>query len=252
MASVVVFVGRLLFLVLVIAQCLLLASYPATYKNNSAWYAVAISYVPSVLPWVGLMLFKAGKLGRLFYIWGLYVLGLVISTAVVFAVAGDSLNKERFFGPNFLKMTFCFTPLLLLLLLHTAKDSNEYKDVVSKLCYQMVVDLFDAVEMLDIVLDETEHNYGIPKEFGVAMVALACISFLLSPWQMAEMDLVTEKPRPRMALWRNIIEMIIVNLVFLIVRLVIVFEYKKDESIFIAKNGIAIILSIIEIRSLRK
>lgn len=118
--------GLLLFLVLIIVLCFLLAPYPATYKNNPAWYAVAISYVPSVLPWVCLMLFKAGKLGRRFYRSGFYVLGLVISTAFAFAVAVD------------LEMTFGLTPLLLLLL-HTAKDSKNYKDVVSKLCYQMVV-----------------------------------------------------------------------------------------------------------------
>lgn len=41
--------------------------------------------------------------------------------------------------------------------------------------------------------------------------------------------------------------MVFVNFLFLIVRMVIVLKYKKDESIFIAKNGIAIILSIFEI-----
>ena len=112
--------------------------------------------------------------------------------------------------------------------------------MVSKLSYQMAVDLFDAVEMLDIVLDEKEHNYGIPKGFGVVMIVLACISFLLSPWQMAENNLREGKLRKRTTTWRNIVETVLVNLVFLIVRLVIAFEYKKDESIFIAKNGIAI------------
>lgn len=148
-------------------------------------------------------------------------------------------------------MTLCMTPLLLLLLLNTAKDAKECKEVVSKLSYQMAVDLFDAVEMLDIVLDEKEHNYGIPKGFGVVMIILACISFLLSPWQMAENNLREGKLRKRTAICRNIVENVLVNLVFLIVRLVIAFEYKKDESIFIAKNGIAIILAIKEIIDLR-
>lgn len=54
-----------------------------------------------------------------------------------------------------------------------------WTNVVSKLCYQMAVDVFDAVARLDIVLDEKEHNYGIPKGFGVVMIVLARISFLL-------------------------------------------------------------------------
>ena len=51
---------------------------------------------------------------------------------------------------------------------------------------------------------------------------------------------------------RNIVQMVFVNFLFLIFRMVIVLIYKKDESIFIAKNGIAIILSIFEICPLQK
>jgi len=179
--------------------------------------------VPSLVPWIFLVLFQEAKLRRLFYIWGLYVFGLVVSIAFAFEVVGDSLDKERFLGPNVLKTALCFTPLLRLLLLNTASDASEYKDVVSKLCFQMTIDLFDAVEMLDIVLDEKEHNYGIPKGFGVVMIVLASLSFLLSPWQMAENDLDDEKPRRCTAILRNIVEMVVINFAFLIVRLVILF-----------------------------
>ena len=46
--------------------------------------------------------------------------------------------------------------------------------------------------------------------------------------------------------------MIGVNLVFLIIRMVIVFKYNKDESIFVAKNVITIILSVKEIFDLHR
>ena len=91
-------------------------------------------------------------------------------------------------------------------------------------------DLLDAVEMLDIVLDE--HNYGIPKVFGMVMIFVACISFLLSPWKMAEKDLESGKLRRSTAKWRYIVEMASVNMIFLVFRLMILFQYKKDESIF--------------------
>ena len=66
---------------------------------------------------------------------------------------------------------------------------------------------------------------------------------------MAETDTSKRKPRKRMSIARarNIVQMVFVNFLFLIFRMVIVLIYKKDESIFIAKNGIAIILSIFEI-----
>ena len=43
--------------------------------------------------------------------------------------------------------------------------------------------------MIDIVLDEKEHNYGISQGFGIAMITVACISFLLSLWPMIETKL---------------------------------------------------------------
>ena len=47
-----------------------------------------------------------------------------------------------------------------------SKRWGKYKEVVSKFFFYTTVDLFDSVEMLDIVLDEKEHNYGNPKGFG--------------------------------------------------------------------------------------
>ncbi|KAM7439233.1 hypothetical protein ABFA07_011407 [Porites harrisoni] len=252
MASFLVWGGRVFFFALIVTQSFLFAAYPAEYKDDSRWYAMAASQALSVIFWLRLVLTSEAKLHRLCYVWGFYIFGLVISILTVFANVGNILDKERFFGPNVLKTTLCITPLLLLLLLNTAKDAKEYKEVVSKLCFYMAVDLFDSIEMLDIAIDEKEDNYGIPKAFGKAMIAIACFSLLLSPWQIAEIDTSNnsnKKPRKRMCLVRvrNIIQMVSVNLLFLIVRMVIVLKYKKDESIFIAKNGIAIILSIFKI-----
>ena len=89
-------------------------------------------------------------------------------------------NDTKTLGPTLLKAILCVTPLLLLLLLNTASD---------ELCVQLAVDLLDAVEMIDIVLDEKEHNYGISQGFGIAMITVACISFLLSLWPMIETKL---------------------------------------------------------------
>ena len=108
----------------------------------------------------------------------------------------------------------------------------------------MTLNLFDSVDMIDIVLDEKEHDYGISKEFGKAIIVVACLSLLLSPWQLAENNIERGGRRNLTAILRNIFEMIGVNLAFLIIRMVIVFKYKKDESIFVAKNVITIILSV--------
>ena len=58
------------------------------------------------------------------------VLGLVVSTAIEFTIAGNSLDKDRFLVPNLLKKVLCITPLLLLLLLKTAEDVENHIELV--------------------------------------------------------------------------------------------------------------------------
>ncbi|KAJ7370864.1 hypothetical protein OS493_029408 [Desmophyllum pertusum] len=247
--------ARAVFFALIITQCFFLAAYPVTYKDNSNWYVLAVSFAPAVIVWCCLIASKA-KLRWMFYVWDLYVFfALVPNIVVVFEVVGDSIDNDRFLGPNTLKVVLCMTPLLLLLLLHTADDSDrsdDHKELVSKLSYQMAIDLFDVVDMIDIVLEEYEHDIGIPKGFGTGMIVVACYTLLHSMWQLAENKLAggEAKIRFRTAIFRNIVEIIFVNLPFLVIRAVVFFAYGKDGSIFIAKNGIAIVLSLLDIRHL--
>ena len=83
--------------------------------------------------------------------------------------------------------------------LNTAEDAEKHEELLPLPCFQMAVDLVDTIKIIDIVLDEKEHNYGIPNAFGHAMVAIACISFLLSLWKMLEIDLNTGEQMPKRA-----------------------------------------------------
>ena len=104
--------------------------------------------------------------------------------AMVFGKVGDGIDKTEFLGPNVLKMILCITQLLLLLLLNTgdlddSHENEEEREIVS-------IDLFDGIEMIDIVLEEREHDFGMLKAFSITMIVLACLSMLVSLWQMAE------------------------------------------------------------------
>ena len=255
MASFLTWFGRFAFFGLINTQCFILSAYLAKYEDSSKWYLTAISFGPAIFVWILLLLFKALYLSCLFRIWGLYIVALVVNIAMVFGKVGDRIDKTEFLGPNVLKMVLCITPLLLLLLLNTGDlddSDDEEREIVSKLCFPMAVDLFDGIEMIDIVLEEREHDFGIPKAFSTAMIVLACLSMLVSPWQMVENKLTKDGPkiRFRTALYRSIVQIVFVNLPFLVIRAVVFFMFGKDESIFIAKNGIAIVLSILEIRNL--
>ena len=224
-------------------------AYPAEYKDEPRWYALVCSYAPAIIVW----LFNKAFLRRLVFVWILYMFcGLVPNIAIVLGFVGDSLDNNRFLGPITLKSALGLTPPILLLLVNTASDSNENRETVSKLSFRMTLNRFDSVDMIDIVLDEKEHGYGISKEFGKTIIVVACLSLLLSPWQLAENNIERGRRRNLTAILSNIFEIIEVNLAFLIIRLVIVFKYNKDESIFVAKNVITIILSVKEIFDLHR
>ena len=251
-------VGRAVFFALLATQYGFLSAYPVKYKDNPAWYAVFASYVPAFLLWIMYVYRDKAGLRPFFGVWAAYSLALIANIIVIFGFVVNSLDKEKFLGPNVLEIVLCITPALLILLLNTAdygvEDGNEKvvrRELVSRLSVQMAIDLLDTIEMLDIVLEEKEHSYGISNGFGIAMVLLACVSILMSLFQMAEIkfdeDGKAAKLRYKTTLIRTVGEMIAVNLAFLIIRLVVFFKYGKDESIFIAKNGIAIVLSALEI-----
>ena len=247
-------IGRLIFFSLLMIQSGFLSAYPATYQDRKM-AALCLLCFPALLYWIRCLCTEASLL-RMFYTWGLYlVVFLIPMIATIFAVAGDELDKTKFLGPNTLKVILCLTPVLFLFLPNTASglsESDDYRQLAFRLTIQVTIDLFDTVEMLDIVLDENKNSHGIPKWGGRLMVAVACFSFLLSLLQMAENKLVDGEVEQwkRLAIIRNVVQMVCVNLVFMVIRLVIFFKYKKEESIFIAKNGIAIYFSALEIYSI--
>ena len=249
-------IGRLIFFSLLMIQSGFLSAYPATYQDRNM-AALCLLCFPALLYWIRCLCTEASLL-RMFYTWGLYLVVFLIPMIVtIFAVAGDELDKTKFLGPNTLKVILCLTPVLFLFLPNTASglsESDDYRQLAFRLTIQVTIDLFDTVEMLDIVLDENENSHGIPKWFGRLMVAVACFSFLLSLLQMAENKLVDGEVEQWkcLAKFRNVVQMVFVNLVFMVIRLVIFFKYKKEESIFIAKNGIAIYFSGLELYSIRR
>ena len=246
-------IGRFIFFALLMIQSGFLAAYPATYRDQE----MAASWLLCI-PALFYCLCTEASLQRMFFTWGLYlVVFLIPIVAIIFAVAGDDLDKEKFLGPNALKVTLCLTPVLFLFLPNIASDlsgTDDHRQLAFRLTIQVTIDLFDAVEMLDIVLDETENSHGIPKWFGRLMVAVACFSFLLSLLQMAEYKLDGGKVEQRkcFAIFRNVVQIVFLNFVFMVIRLVIFFVYEKEESIFIAKNGIAIYMSALEIYSIAR
>ncbi|XP_078342604.1 uncharacterized protein LOC144628383 [Oculina patagonica] len=248
-------IGRLIFFGLVIIQAVSLSSYPAEYKHDRGFYGLLVLYLPALALWIYIIC-NDKHLQWIFAVWTCYIAGLVIFIAIIFGgnePIEDKLDKEKFFGPNILKMTLCLAPLILLLLLSTGTDSMVYRELIWKLSLRMALDLFDGVEMLEVIIEENEVSHEVPRSFEKAILAFVCISFLLSPLQLIEIKLRRFsgdwKTRTCPAALRTTIQVICVNCVFLGLRLDLFLKYGKDASIFLAKNGIIIFLGLFEICS---
>ena len=216
-------IGRLIFFSLLMIQSGLLAAYLTTYQDKNT-STLCLLCIPVLVYWIYCLCTEASLL-RMFYTWGLYLVVFSIPMiATIFAVAGDDLDKTKFLGPNTLKVTLCLTPVLFLFLPNAASglnESDDYQQLALRLTIQVTINLFDAVEMLDIVLNENENRRGIPKWFGRLIVALACFSFLVSLLQMAEnkLDDGIVEQRKCLAIIRNVVQIVCVNFVFMVIRL---------------------------------
>ena len=255
MASVLIWLGRLAFFALYCIQSYSLTSYPAEYKSDNSFYALILLFIPALGLWIWILCDEK-NLQWLFAVWLAYVwLALIPLIGIIFG--GDDpienkLDSQVLFGPNVLKMTLCVTPLLLLLLLSTGTDSMSYRELIWLLSLRIALDLFDTVEMLEVVLEENIVPHNIPRSFENAIIAFACISFLLSPLQLMQIKLLYRgkwEYRDFASICHKTLQTLVVNCVFLGLRLALFLEYGKDASIFIAKNGIVILLSLFQICS---
>ena len=250
-----VLVGRFLAVLLLCVQCGFLTAFPVCYRDDKRLVSLLLLSFPALI-YYGICLATGGELRKVFRTWGLYIIfGLIPYIAIIFALCGDVLNKDSFLSPTCLKVILCITPAAFLILVNTAGDLGKYEDykaLALTLSVVITIDLVDSVEMLDIVLDERENSDGIPKEFGYAMIAAACLGFLLTLLQIAHIGTVSL--RKEVAILANVLQIFFVNLPFMAMRVVVVKNNKKDdnESIFITKNLISIFLSAMQIYWIRK
>ena len=272
--------GRIAFGVILVIQAIFLACYPGEYEN-SKWYSLLTVFLPALVAFTLLLRFQKATLRWLLLVWSLYIAALIVNIGIIFGLVGDKLGTKKFPSLGLLKGILCLTPPLLLLLLHNADDldrSQGRKDLVFKLSFQMAIDLFDVIDMIDIVLNdigrvnearslpadviatlnktlketlpsftlnstgiltsELNKSLAIPPVFGRVMIGVACFSLMLSIWQWAENKLSTNDTviQFRTAVARNVLEVIFVNLFFLIIRGVVFFYVRPRRLCFYSQE----------------
>ena len=90
-----------------------------------------------------------------------------------------------------------------------------YREQIWKLSLRMALDLFDGVEMLEVIIEENELSHEVPKSFEKAILPFVCISFLLSPLQLVEIKSRRYNSDKGTTALRTTVQVICVNCVFL-------------------------------------
>ena len=253
--------GRLMFLLLVIAQCLLLASFPAKHRNNSAWYAFLVFVAPALGIFWWWINTSEKKMIQLFYIWFGYTwLGLVPMIGIVFGLTAEKLDRSQQFGSNELKLSLGITPVLLLLLLSSRAVPPHRRNMMMNVSFFMAIDVFDSNELLRMVIDENienTHSFGIPRSLVRALLSFACIALLLSPLEivgklvkvdyMEDQELDADPDFFSLLNGVNGAIQVCLNVIVLGLRLGIL-VYEWDASMFIPKNIIMTFVRSLECR----
>ena len=254
-----IFYGRpMAFAVLVIFQAYVLTNFLVKYQDNESWYAIAPLFFPAFLAWSWHANDLTGRIRWLCIVWLFHVdIGLVPTIGTIFGLIENKLEQEGTYSPGSLQLILCVSPLLLLILLNNPNvetDSSAYHLLITDLSYKMTIDFFDGVDMLGLILQENEISHGIPTSFEKAILAFACIGFLLSP-----LDLFGHKVREdglvassNAVYTFRIFVQISINALFLGLRMAAHITYGADASIFIAKNVIMILIAIFKIMSFLK
>ena len=262
--------GRVLFLILLSLQNVISfwlytsmfinkKIYPGFFLAGFAAAAVIVIYPFEVM--LG-DLRRRSHLSYFFRGWQFYI-NIVIVPSIICAFGVQASLAEtvlRRHLVDIIKVPFCITPILLILLLTTADDSfssKSHKELVRNLSVLMVADLFDAIEMLNNAFESSSEAFDLSTIF---LVIGAIITVIVSSLQMAEYEFIegvegesNEQIRYKPKVFRKIVELA-TNLVALTIRLEVLIVHGNRRAtvgtVVIFKNFTAIILSVMHICSL--
>ncbi|XP_028399886.1 uncharacterized protein LOC114523222 [Dendronephthya gigantea] len=183
--------------------------------------------------------------------WFIYIVLYTISVGLIFFQVARKLDKSETYGPNFLKAMLSIAPALLVLVLQLA-ISPSYRKGVLKLSIFAALDLFDGIEMLEIVLMQNEiKDFELDSSVEKVMISFACASFIVTSLDVMVRykfkDDTVEERTNTMAVCFGYIEILLTNAVFLGLRIYVWADCGYEASIFIAKNTMSLVVGIVDL-----
>ena len=262
-------ISRFFFVIIIIIQGFLLSKYVVDHQNSKHYYGCAGVFIfVSLFTWFGALCFNKLK-NLLGIVWFFYMVALVVMIGWIYGgiliehnklreeiktsgfcndtCTNNTLNSDddnSFFNSKSLKLTLCFTPGEMLLLLTSVEDQD---GILEHLYLTTVMDLFDGIEMLE-VLHEDVCNI-ISQSWEITVLGAASLYFLFSFLDLQQVKFTENaehKGRKKTSVVK-IVSQIILNLTFLIIRLVLWLHFDFDSAIFTAKNIIGLVIAVVPV-----
>ena len=247
--------GRFVLIFLLFTKLVFMYSSVITSPLLDLWpfiVGILLMFLTLALHMIEIMLFvdawRIGKRHHYSYIWFGYTGLLILDIIVVFAphLLVVDAKQNILFGPTVFVKVLCITPFILLLFLNTAGEGGaEFHGESGWLFVTMSAQIFDAIDMIDNVLNGNRDGTPIGLEVGMISLASGCL--LLAAWEFLELAHHSPESKNGAKVYR-LIGLILVNLATLIIRAVVYVDYGWTETTSIAKNIIVICRSVSELR----
>ena len=187
---------------------------------------------------------------KVWRIWLTYIIYFTISVGLIFYKVAEKLDQSHWLSPNVLKSILCITPALLVLVPQLTISRSHRKSVLS-LSVFAALNVFDGIEMLEIVLMQKERkDFKLANGLETSIVVLACISFFTTSFGLTRNKLVK---RGKIVIMDDedtvsctLLEILFTNVSFLILRIIVWADCGYEASIFIAKNIISLGIGVVE------
>lgn len=195
---------------------------------------------------------QASKLPFSYIAWGVYAIIFVGKVLICFTFFAYKLHEKDFWGPNILKMMLALSaPIFLLFLLshYSTSKESERKKFIDNLTSSVTFDIFDTVDILDILFTEQSRIIlSFSMEKAILATGLVNLFLPLVPLMvLSRTQFGHQRLRDHIVDVYKILLMLVVNIPYIVIRLLLWNVYNRNISIFLMKNLMAIFVTIYDI-----
>ena len=177
--------------------------------------------------------------------WLIYCVNLIPQVILLFTHVTDQLHRKFYFGPRMLKLTLSCTPFLFVVFVfgHHNRNESQFRNYyVAYLANEVTLDLFDGVEILEnLFVYDIEFTVSIAIK--VILLILSSINFLLPAIALYDLHSPPSSRRITFKVIYKACSLLILNIPYLIIRIILWRGYQKDISVLFMKNIIVTALN---------